>query len=155
MDRIRMDLTPEQGRVVKDALDFYSRVLIGQLDEVANLMRHGLIPLYDRDRGQRSTPSVDQVDEIEELLERARGILGHPRGGSHGVGHPHLAPEANRAYEVKKALAKVLAEHRDPNPSFLNVDYDGIGPRYTQDPLPLVSVVDDEAPEPPAAAPPF
>jgi hypothetical protein len=43
-----------------------------------------------------------------------------------------------RAYEVSRVLDKVLAEYREPNPSFRGVDYDGLRMRYTQDAMPEV-----------------
>lgn len=68
-------------------------------------------------------------------------VLGLHRSSHLGIGHPHMAMSGRRSYEVKKVLAKTLAELRNPNPSFRSVDYDGLGPRYTSDPEPRAVVV--------------
>lgn len=72
--------------------------------------------------------------------DEKRGALGYPANGSYSIGNARLDGRVQRAYEVKKVLQKALAEHRDPNPSFRGVDYDGLIIRYTQDPVPLAAV---------------
>lgn len=77
-------------------------------------------------------------DDIRELMLEAKTVLGYPKNGSHGIGHPHVCESGRRAYELQKVLEKVLAIHRNPNPEFRGVSYDGLGPRYTKDPAPKV-----------------
>ena len=142
MSKIQSEMTLEQTDAVCDALDAYSRLCIGQLDEVANLVRHGIIPMAQLDgSGERVLASAEVCEQIEELMDAAKRLLGYPANGSHGIGHPHIALSGRRAYEVKKVLAKVVAEQRNPNPEFRGVNYDGLGPRYTNDPVPVATAI--------------
>lgn len=137
--RIMLNLTLDQAGAVCEALDAYTRLCIGQLQEVEQLVRAGVIPMARLDRldGPRLTASLDVSEQVGELMNQVKAFLGYPGNSSHGIGHPDVALSGRRAYEIKKALAKVVAETRNPNPAFRGVDYDGLGPRYTQDPAPV------------------
>lgn len=133
MSQIHITVSSEQASAIVHALDFYSRMCIGQIEEVAYLVRSETIPLR-RDAGEKRAPaSVDQCEQVDELLNSIKAVLGYPRNGSNGIGHRHVHIDGLRAYEVQKVLSKTLAELRNPNPDFRGVDYDGLGPRYTQD----------------------
>jgi hypothetical protein len=139
---IQATLTTDQASAVCDGLDAYTRLCIGQLEEVASLVRHGVIPMAQPNNGgERVMASVEVCDQIEDLMMQAKALLGYPRNGSHGIGHRHNCLSGLRAYEVQKALSKVVAEQRNPNPEFRGVAYDGLGPRYTTDPAPTVVAV--------------
>jgi len=152
MTTINLAMTTEQAQAVNDALDFYSRICTGQFEEIVALARFGVI-------SQRTTADSERKLTTPEINERMLAIVnilkeevGQPQNGSFGIGHPHVHLSGKRAWEARKALAKVLAELRDPNPSFKGVNYDGNLVRYTDDPEPLVTVVEqpkdecDEAP---------
>lgn len=141
MKKVILTLTPEQAVAVRDALDLYSRICIGQIEEIGQLVRFGTIPMRNPADMPREMADADRCDEIVRLLNDAKAILGYPISGSNGIGHPHVDASGHRAYEVKKVLAKALAEHRDPAPQFRGVDYDGLTVRYTQDPAPVAEVV--------------
>jgi hypothetical protein len=148
MDRINIDVSPEQAEVVKRALDLYSRILMGQLGEVSGLMRDEILLVRGAEGEPPRPASLDEVQDVENLMRRAIGVVGHPGGSYFSIGTRGLHVDAKRAYEVRNAVAKVLAERRDPNPEFRGVDYDGVHMRYTQDPAPLASCV----PHPPSDA---
>lgn len=140
-----MTMTTEQACATSDALDAFSRLCIGQLEEVAQLVRHGVIPMaVPGPDGQRQTAPNEVCDRIEALMIEAKRLLGHPSNGSHGIGHGFNAQAGRRAYEVKKVMDRALALHRNPNPSFRTVDYDGLGPRYTTDPAPMAVIVESD-----------
>lgn len=141
MEKVILTLTPEQAVAVRDALDLYSRICIGQIEEIGQLVRFGTIPMRNPADMPREMADADRCDEIVRLLNDAKAILGYPISGSNGIGHPHVDASGHRAYEIKKVLAKALAEHRDPAPQFRGVDYDGLTVRYTQDPAPVAEVV--------------
>lgn len=132
--KIQIDLTPAQAEAVRDALDVYTRLCLGQLEEIANLVRGGIIS--GRGNAGDQLSAVEACEAVELLLRQAKDVLGHPRNGSYGIGNPNVHLSGRRAYEVKKTLAKVIAVLRDPSPEFRGVDYDGLGPRYTSDPAP-------------------
>lgn len=138
MTKLQLTITTEQASATSDALDAFSRLCIGQ-----QLVRHGVIPMaMPGPDGQRQTAPIEVCDRIEELMIEAKRLLGHPSNGSHGIGHALNAQAGRRAYEVKKVMDKAMALHRNPNPGFRTVDYDGLGPRYTTDPAPVAVIVE-------------
>lgn len=144
MANIQLTLTEEQAQAVCHALDAYNRLCMGQIEELANLVRYGVIPKAQHawDNGQvQVTPDV--CDEIQDLTYQIKALLGLSRNAHLGIGSPNLAMNGRRSYEVQKVLSKVLAELRNPNPSFRSVDYDGLGPRYTSDPAPVAVAIDE------------
>jgi len=140
---VTLSMTVDQAAAVKAALDLFVRLGIGQLEEVADLVRGGFIPManvYGLHNGVRDTASVAVCDAVHEQMLRVKDLLGYQRNGSHGVGHPANHICAMRAYEVEKVLSKAIADHRAPNPPFRGVDHDGLRVRYTSDPAPEASV---------------
>ena len=45
MEKVTLTLTIEQAVAVRDALDLYSRICIGQIEEIGQLVRFGTIPM--------------------------------------------------------------------------------------------------------------
>ena len=136
MPDIHIKVTQDQAQAIADALDFYTRICIGQLEEVENLVRSEVVPLASDAGVKRKTATIDECDEIRNLMNAAKKILGYPSSGSNGIGHPHVCKTGHMAYEIKKVIEKTLAELRNPNPTFRGVNYDGLGPRYTTDTAP-------------------
>lgn len=137
MTKIVLELTLDQSSAVCDGLDAYVRLCIGQLDEVASLVRMGVIPMAQPNSSSPRVQAPAEIcDRIELLMNEAKIALGYSVGGSHGIGHQHVHITGRRTYEAKKVLDKVVAQSRCPNPQFKGVDYDGLGPRYTLDPAP-------------------
>lgn len=142
--KIHLELTVDQATAVSDALDVYSRLCIGQLEEVAKMVQDGRI----KARGSKRQP--DEYVEAENavcedvlaMLDRAKSILGYSKGASMGIGNKSVSDTAARAWEVKKTMDKILAEIRNPNPVFRGVDYDGLVVRYTNDPNPVVTAIE-------------
>ena len=127
--------TDEQARAVVAALDLYTRMSLGQFDELAYLMRCGEIK-----------PREDKADDrwlqdVEQTLATLKTLLGHPQSGSFGVGSPKVSASAHRCYELQKVLSRALAMKREPRPDFPYIDYDGLIVRYTQDPAPSTQII--------------
>jgi len=135
MSKVTIEVTLEQARAIRVALDTYSRLCIGQLEHVAELCRDCTIPLGGHGGEQaRATAHVEICEEVDALMRQAKIKLGYSPNGSNGIGHSHVDITGHRAWEVGKVLAKALAEHRNPKPEFRGVDYDGRVVRYTSDP---------------------
>jgi len=140
MARVSISITSEQAYAMRDALDLYSRLCIGQLEEIVRLVERGVIPAAQAAGHNRTNATAEQIAQAAEHLGRCKDALGYPRNGSNGIGHPHVDASAHRAYEIQKVLAQALANHSNPNPQFKGVDYDGLGPRYTLDPEPVATI---------------
>ena len=140
MEQIVISVTPNQAQAVTIALDFFSRISIGQIEELALIIRQGAVPMYGDGKSKRREVNMDTIAGIEGALAAIKGLLGYPHNGSHGIGHPHISIEGRRCYEVKKVVEKTLAEWREPDPRFHTVNYDGLGSRYTDDPAPTAKM---------------
>lgn len=136
-----LELSLAQAAALVEAADLYSRLGIGQLEEVSRLVRAEVIPAYANGAGDRTPATTAQCDEVERLMKSAKNALGFHANGSRGIGHAHNDLSVSRAYEVRKVLEQTLALHRDPNPSFRGVNYDGLIVRYTDDPAPRARIV--------------
>ena len=138
--RVVLEMSLEHANALAVAAEAFSRIGIGQLQHIAELVRFGTIPLQ-RDSGtERVTAEVEDAERIEELMSVAKGILGYPRNGSNGIGHRHVSKDVHRAWEVHKVLRKALAVHRNPSPDFAGVDYDGLSLRYSSEEAPVAVV---------------
>ena len=141
MTAVTIHVTIEQARAMCHALDTYSRLCIGQFEELAQLCRDGTIPIGGVAVSEpRTAPHVEFCDEVDALLRQAKVKLGYSPNGSNGIGHPHVHVSGHRAWELKKQIERALAMHREPNPSFPSVDYDGRIVHYTSDPDAVVRV---------------
>lgn len=136
--RFHLTLTDGQAQAVIDALELYTRLGLGQIDYVAELLRFGTLSAFraDASHGEKEIAQPGEINDIEEMLNQIKGILGYPRNSSHSIGHPDNHISVTRSYEIKKVLQKVVAEARDPNPTMKGVNYDGLIVRYTKDPAP-------------------
>ena len=130
--RLLLDVDLDQAQAVADLLDLATRIEYGQLEEVANLMRDGRLRVR-RDRDDSSDPATaGQAEEVEDLMQAAKRVLGHSRGSHFGVGSGHVPIEAKRGYEVMKALKQALHRHLRPHVGAC-VDADGVTVRYAGD----------------------
>ena len=141
MTRVTIEVTHDQAIAIRDALECYTRLCIGQLEHVAEMLNEGTIPVGSLHNGEpRKTASREVIDDTDRAMRGLKHLLGYSANGSNGIGHGHVCIRGKRAWEIRKALSKALAEHRDPAPSFRGVDYDGRIVRYTGDPDAIVRV---------------
>ena len=140
-DRIQITLTPEQAYALIMAADLFTRLSLGQIEELSLIIQQGVIPMCSEGNAKRIEPNMDIIAGIDGAVAAIKGLLGYPHNGSHGIGHPHVCMEGHRCYEFRKVVEKVLSEWREPNPKFRGVNYDGLGPRYTHDPQPTAVMV--------------
>jgi hypothetical protein len=152
-DRIQITLTPEQASALIMAADLFTRLSMGQVEELSLVIRQGAIPMCSGGDTKRIEPNMDTIAGIEGAVAAIKGLLGYPHNGSHGIGHPHVCIEGRRCYEFKKVVEKVLAEWREPSPKFRGVSYDGLGPRYTSDPAPVAVMLQKQSTKPDNAPP--
>ena len=134
MTTVTVTMTDQQARCVVDALDLYCRIGLGQLEELNMLALSGFI------RQTAGTNTADVRDELPGLCSSIKRLLRHHSGSSFGLGHDLVHEDFKRAYELKKQIQKPMAEHRNPNPSFRGVNYDGRIVAYTSDPNITVTV---------------
>jgi hypothetical protein len=116
-------ISENQLRIIKDALDLYSRVRLGQIEEAFDAMT---------DRG-----GVDRVFKWEtksDLARRAKAAVGLQANSSWGVGHSEKTDTAIDLVDVirhemawNRAIESGLVESKESPRDFstmLQVDYD-------------------------------
>lgn len=127
-------MTLEQARAAIDALDFFSRIGIGQLEEIANVIRMGEVPMNESGQKERKIADIETCERIDLLMVSVKQAMGFSRNSSNRIGHPHNSAKCNRAYELKKVIAKAVSCRPGSTTPMFSVDRDGLGPRYTTDP---------------------
>lgn len=152
--RVQLDVSIEQAQAIAVALNCFTRMGLGQLEEVAHLVSIGIIPARAAtNAGPARLADVPACRAVTEAMIAAKAALGFEPGASRGIRHPHNDISTRRAWEVERVLVKALVEHLNPNPTgFRGADYDGLSLRYTNDPAPVATVTaTDEAPHAAAA----
>ncbi len=93
-----------------DALDLFSRIQIGQLEEILSMARMGSIPHRDeRDVLAR----IEEIEEAEPLLHDVKRLLtGHSPNASFGIFGEKTPESARVAYEIQRAIRHRLAWDR-------------------------------------------
>ena len=129
--KVTIEVTLDQAKVLVKALDLYTRMGIGQVEEIGSLIRHGVIP--------REVSMVDH-DKIHSAVNLLKDSVGLPWNGSYGLGHEKVSLSTHRAYEMEKVIDKAISVYQNPNPEFKGVNYDGLTVRYTEDRAPVCSV---------------
>ena len=137
MDRLNLTLSIDQGKGVCESLDVFTRLCLGQLEIVAELVRQGVIPVARPSAdGERAMASEECCDQIDQLMRAAKQLLGYPAGASNGIGHPDVHINGRRAYEVEKVLAAAMVGKDPARRANLDVANDGLMLRVTDEPVP-------------------
>lgn len=138
--RVRIEVDVAYAESMVRLLDLAGRIHMGQLDEISSLANQGMI--LGRDRGTDEGVPLDReaVDRLEEIMISAKAVLGHPAGGSYGIGGRGVSIDAKRCYEVQKALAKAVHDHLRPDVRHVT-DAVGLTVRYAQGEAPTAKVV--------------
>lgn len=126
-----LKLTASQAQTLVHALDLYSRIGIGQFEQIAHLARMGMI---------RQREGVDQAGTAYEvaaeyLNEAKRAIIGFEPNASHGIHSPLVDDEFRVAWDLQKVIRHRLAWDRAGCPAkrdwaggMMGVDYDSPHP---------------------------
>jgi hypothetical protein len=109
MNAYDLRITDKQASLLVDALDLYSRVLMGQLEEVASLhkWKHCMGPDFD----------IERIHKLEDSLRGLKTLLGHPPNGSAGIGSREVHDDARKAYDMQQVIRYISSwagEGKDP-----------------------------------------
>ena len=107
-----LTMNEEQAQLLVKALDLYSRIGIGQFEEV--------LQVYD----PTAKLSPGTRDDIRQQLDFAKAAAGHPANGSYGIHSPEVRDEFRAAYDIQQVVRNRLAYDRKPegNPSSVHFD---------------------------------
>jgi len=92
-----LEIDERQARILNDALDLYSRIGIGQLEEIANNFRWFNDP--------RLKDNWDKLDIARSLLDSIKMLLfKQPPNGSYGIYHPDVPDCYRVAWDIQKVI---------------------------------------------------
>lgn len=131
-----------QARANIDALDLFTSIGIGKLEQITELIRMGEVPMRTDANQPRKVADADTCGQIGDLMYQVKRLMGYSSGALNGVGNVHNTVNSMRAYELKKAIAKAVATRPGSTSPSFSVDRDGIGPRYTTDVAPQATWVE-------------
>jgi hypothetical protein len=135
--KYNLTLTEKQAGVLIDALDLYTRIGLGQFEEV--------VQVYDRNLKL----DHETRDRIKSLLDAAKREAGHPSNGSYGIHNEKVDDVFRAAFDIKQVVRNKLAWDRNPKGG-IQVQFDKPDP-ISQMGLPTIeksSVIDEEFEEP-------
>jgi hypothetical protein len=136
--QITMDL--KQARIMMRAMDFYSRILMGQFAEIEYLFfqYEPNDPVFERENNQTSKT------DVEYFLEHAKRRI-YPKldyYAYYGITQPPCPVNATIVYDVFKSMDHAIAWHLNPEGGMM-VSYDKPMHWYKELPLPEVKVFEE------------
>lgn len=101
-----LTLNEFQAKVMVQALDVFSRIGIGQLEEIESLLRrHG-----------HNDFNYDAVKDALNLLKQE--IMGQPPNGSFGIHHPEVHDVFKVSWDLQQVVRYCLAWSQHPEGGF-------------------------------------
>ncbi len=131
-----LHLTEKQARVIINALDLYSRIGMGQLKEVAYVLRHNPIPASASEAENRSSILIDIKDELDVLSK-----LWMNGSGYHSINSSKISDVFRIAWDIQQVIRHRLAWDRNPKGE-ITVDFDT--PLVTSDEV-LPKIVEEQS----------
>ena len=124
-ERVILEMTLAQAQAITQALDTYSRLGIGQLQIIEELIMENRIPFSSDIDGLDFDEKLARRDTIRRMLGDIKQLLGFSSGASLSILNPQVEKSVKLSWPVKKEIDQKLAFHHDPNPQFKGVNYDG------------------------------
>ena len=130
MKKFKLTLTERQDFILRDALDIYSRIGIGQFERV--------VDLYDLN----GMMSEKRREDVENIFTSAKVVCGHNRAGSFGIHNPEVNDNFRKAFDVNQVLRNKIAWSRAPQGGN-GVDFYTPTQTSHEDPLPSCEVEEE------------
>ena len=102
--KIQITLTSHQAGVLNDALDLYSRIHLGQLQEIIYMLG-----TYNICNKEKLSDIDDKYLQLEEAITQAKSIMGFTSGASYGIHSLEVHDNARVAYDTLQIITQLLA----------------------------------------------
>ena len=122
--KVVLTLNESQADVLIDALDFYSRILMGQIGEITTIFPYGSITRNAR------------VDSLISMLKRE--MFPELEDGSYFAAHEPRVGNGRVAYDIQQVLRHAIAWEHHPSGG-IQVIFDN-PLRCSDEPFPIVSI---------------
>ena len=124
----RLTVTNEQLRLIQQALDFYARIGIGQLDQIKDhaTFQKYLYNSFKDKHGKTDYQRLNEVrDVIDEMLLPAKRILYQEDNvsvhGGWGINHANVDDSCRDAFDLVQVIRHEFWK-QDPNRTTITVD---------------------------------
>jgi hypothetical protein len=107
-----LTMSEAQTGILVRALDLYSRIGIGQFEEI--------LRVYDP---ISSLVPIEAGDSARKLLDAVKAIYGHPANGSNGLLNPEVRDEFRAACDIQQIVSHQLALDHNQGKNDYTVDY--------------------------------
>lgn len=121
MKKITIEASEAQVKVIKEALELYARLGLGQMEYVAD----HIIDNNDL--------NMARADSIRGLVMAVKEVLGHPANGSYSIRHENVAPKYKDAYAMWQAVARASQDEFPIPEGEVSCIHDGEGSVVIQD----------------------
>jgi hypothetical protein len=101
----KLELNTEQAKIVVASLDFFMRIGMGQIEEVANVLTDYHCD-YDRD-------DCENLVKVRGLCKDIKAALNIPHNGSYGIYNDKTPAICKAAYDIECVLRQTIAQQED------------------------------------------
>lgn len=113
-DKMKFHLTvnEEQLRLIQSALDLYSRVLIGQFEEVGIIANMYSVNMLDSSNPNMPKPDKSSYKEhhaFTDMIRQAKTSLGFHANGSYGIYSDVVHNDSRNAYDIVQVIRNYIA----------------------------------------------
>lgn len=108
--KFTITVNEQQAQLLVNALDLYSRVGLGQFEEVGVVYYNAMT-------------SFGLPDRLREAFITAKIAAGHPSNGSYGIHSPEVHDKFRNAWDIQQVIRNCLAWDRNPKGGF-QVNFD-------------------------------
>lgn len=129
---IRITLSEHQARLIKKALDLYSRLLIGQVEELEYVFRNfSMLP-------PKTTYNQMDLKKVSEIIPQLKAVTfpQHPMNGSFSIGNPEVHDSARQMVDIQDVIEHALY-NPEKDPSMHRAKYEPFH-HSKETPLPIV-----------------
>lgn len=148
---MQIEISDEQAYVIVEALDLFSRILIGQVEEVGGVMNMYNVNMLDSEVvgavGKQYTqhkPDKHAYNAHHDFTDAIRSlkhsILGIHSSGSYGIHSLEVHDNARVAYDIQQVLRHYLAWKNHKNDSFAGTIGVSFDRPYQTSKLPLPKI---------------
>lgn len=112
----KITVTESQAHIIIEALDLYSRIGIGQFDE---MVRHAPVFRYaDPYRNELEPVPLENIRNFRDAIgHMGASYIGLPPNASFGIHHPKVDDSARVAVDILQVIRHRLAWDRNPKGS--------------------------------------
>lgn len=128
-----LTMDAEQARILVLALDLYSRIGIGQFEEITRV--------YETN----GDLSIEKEEDLKVYLLKAKAVAGHPVNGSYGIHNPHVSDKFRVAWDIQQVVRHRLAYDARPEGNPMSVHFDTPHQCGT---VPLATIISEDVAEP-------